>query len=194
MSVKSLYLKVLTLSYLLPLTSQSTMSFWSCPKYYISLLLTVLDNLQQFKYSNKSTVYIFLTGLCASCFCTVHLVRVRLKMWMGEDSACQYASCVIASNIKHNDVYYQVIIITLHLLYYTILTTNNATNKVSCLLYFRAQCQQYTRCVYNRCLQSMYIHTKLTYKSATSNIHSYFTEIPQACRTQRNENAKLYAS
>jgi len=33
------------------------------------------------------TVYIFLTGLSASCFCTVcpvHLVRVRLKMWMGE--------------------------------------------------------------------------------------------------------------
>jgi len=54
-------------------------------------------NLQQFKYSNKSTVYIFLTGLCASCFCTVypvHLVKVRLKMWMGEDLACQYASCI----------------------------------------------------------------------------------------------------
>ena len=60
-------------------------------------------NLQQFKYSNKSTAYIFLTGLCASCFCTVcpvHLVRVRLKMWMGEDSACHYASCVYSEQNK----------------------------------------------------------------------------------------------
>jgi len=55
-------------------------------------------NLQQFKYSKTSTVYIFLTDLCASCFCTVcpvHLViRIKFKMWMGEDSACPCASCV----------------------------------------------------------------------------------------------------
>jgi len=60
-------------------------------------------NLQQFKYSKTSAVYIFLTGLCASCFCTVcpvHLVRVSLKMWMGEDSACQYASCVYSKQNK----------------------------------------------------------------------------------------------
>jgi len=53
-------------------------------------------NLQQFKYSKKLTAYILLTSLCASCFCTVcplHLVRVRLNMWMGEDSACQCAIC-----------------------------------------------------------------------------------------------------
>jgi len=34
-------------------------------------------NLQQFKYSKTSTVYSFVTSLCASCFCTVcpvHLV------------------------------------------------------------------------------------------------------------------------
>ena len=59
--------------------------------------------LQQFKYSKTSTVYIFLTSLCASCFCTVclvHLViRIKLKMWMGEDSASQYASCI---HSKHN--------------------------------------------------------------------------------------------
>jgi len=55
--------------------------------------------------------------------------------------------------------------------YYTILTTNIATNKVSCLLYFRTQCKQY--------------------KSATSNIHSYFTKIHQACTPHRSENAKL---
>jgi len=54
--------------------------------------------------------------------------------------------------------------------YYTVLTTNIATNKVSCLLYFRTQCTQYTQCVYNWCLQSLYIHTKLTHKSATSNM------------------------
>ena len=60
-------------------------------------------NLQQFKYSNKSKVYIFLTGLCARCFCTVcpvQLVRVRLKMWMGEDLACQYASCAYNKQTK----------------------------------------------------------------------------------------------
>jgi len=32
-------------------------------------------------------------------------------------------------------------------IYYTILITNIATNKVSCLLYFKTQCQQYTMCV-----------------------------------------------
>ena len=60
-------------------------------------------NLQQLKYGKKSTVYIFLTSLCASCFCTVcpvHLVRVRLKMWMGEDSACQHASCIYSKQNK----------------------------------------------------------------------------------------------
>ena len=39
--------------------------------------LQSLTNLQQFKYSKKLMVYIFLTSLCASCFCTVcpvHLV------------------------------------------------------------------------------------------------------------------------
>ena len=66
-------------------------------------------NLQQFKYSNKSTVYIFLNGLWARCFCIVcpvHLVRVRLKMWKVEDSACHYASCIYSNRIKHSDVYY----------------------------------------------------------------------------------------
>jgi len=60
-------------------------------------------DLQQFKYGKTSTVYIFLTDLCASCFCTVcpvHLVKVRLKMWMGEDSACQYASCIYSKQNK----------------------------------------------------------------------------------------------
>ena len=33
-------------------------------------------NLQHFKYSKILTVYIFLTGLCASCFCTVCPVHV----------------------------------------------------------------------------------------------------------------------
>jgi hypothetical protein len=60
-------------------------------------------NLQPFKNSKTLTVNIFLTSLCASCFCTacpLHLVmRIKLKMWMGEDSACQYASCI---HSKHN--------------------------------------------------------------------------------------------
>ena len=42
------------------------------------------------------------------------------------------------------------LIITVYI-YYTILTTNIATNNVSCLLYFRTQCKQYTQCVYNWC-------------------------------------------
>jgi hypothetical protein len=121
-------------------------------------------NLQQFKYSKKSTVYILLTGLCASCFCTLcrdhgwkhdhlrihmatggcdcslkellmmgtivpktcwvasmwlsnkcydwllHLVGCfiwmllhclpRLKMWMGEDWAWKYASCIYSKQNK----------------------------------------------------------------------------------------------
>ena len=60
-------------------------------------------NLQQFKYGKISTVYILLTVLCESCFCTVcpvQLVRVRLKMWMGEDLACQYASCIYSKQNK----------------------------------------------------------------------------------------------
>jgi len=67
-------------------------------------------NLQQFKYS-KTTVYIFLTGLCASRFCTVcpiHLVRVSLKMWMGEEiQLVSMQAASIASKIKHTDVYHQ---------------------------------------------------------------------------------------
>ena len=75
-------------------------------------------NLQQFKYSKTSTVYIFLTSLCASCFCTVcplHLVRVRFKMWMGEELACQYASKINHTDVYHQDINYNC----LYLLYYT---------------------------------------------------------------------------
>ena len=64
---------------------------------------TSQHNLNQLKYSKKLTVYITLTGLCTSCFCTVfqvHLVRVKLKMWMGENSACQYASCIYSKQNK----------------------------------------------------------------------------------------------
>ncbi len=57
----------------------------------------------------------------------------------------------------------RTLIITVYI-YYTVLTTNIATNNVSCLLYFRTQCKQYTQCVYNWCLQSLQIHTKLTTK------------------------------
>ena len=61
-NIKSLYFKVITLSCLLPLTFQFTMSLWSCPKYYTSLLLTDLDiiysssdiaNHQQFIFSQQ---------------------------------------------------------------------------------------------------------------------------------------------
>ena len=78
-------------------------------------------NLQQFKYSKTSKVYIFLTGLCANGLCIVCpecLVRVRLKMWMGEDSACQYASCVYSKQSKahyHQDINFNC----LYLLHYT---------------------------------------------------------------------------
>ena len=57
----------------------------------------------------------------------------------------------IPSKIKHTDVYHQDINYKcLYLLYYTY---NIATNKVSCLLYFRTQYN--TQCVYNWCLQSL---------------------------------------
>ena len=96
-NAQSLYFKVWTLSCHLPLTS-------------IYHILMTWHNLQQFKYSKKLTVYIFLTGLCASCFCTVcpvHLIRVMLKTWTREDLPCQYASWSIASKIKHTNVYHQ---------------------------------------------------------------------------------------
>jgi len=105
-------------------------------------------NLQQFKYNKKLTVYIFFTGLHASCFCTVcpvDLVRVRLKMWMGEDSGCQNASCIYSK--ENTDIYNQDINYNF-LYYYTILTTNIAINKVSYLLYYRTQCKQNTQHVY----------------------------------------------
>ena len=112
-------------------------------------------NLQQFKYSKKLTVYIFFTGLCATCFftvCLVHLVRVRLKMWIGEDLACQNASCIYSK--ENTDVYNQDTNYNcLYLLYF--LTTNIATNKVSCLLYYKTQCKQNTQYVCNWCLQSL---------------------------------------
>ena len=94
-NVLSLYFKVLTLSCLLPPTSIYYILMIMPRVLHIFAPYSPWHNLQQFKYSKKSTVYIFLTGLCGSCFCsvcTVHLVRVRLKMWMGEDSACHYAS------------------------------------------------------------------------------------------------------
>ena len=102
-NVKSFYFKILALPHL-PLTFLFTTSLWSCPECYISLLLPVHDIIYSSSNTEKKpTVYIFLTGLCASCFCTVcpvHLVRVRLNMWMGEDSAWQYASCIYSKQNK----------------------------------------------------------------------------------------------
>jgi len=48
----------------------------------------------------------------------------------------------------------RTLIITVYI-NYTTLTTNIATSKVSCLLYYRTQCKQYTHCAYNWCLQSL---------------------------------------
>ena len=90
---------------------------------YIFAPYSPWHNLQQFKCSKKSTVYIFLTGLCASCFCTVcpvHLVRVTLKMWMKEDLACQHANWVYSKQNKAHWVYHQGISYNcLYLLHYT---------------------------------------------------------------------------
>ena len=76
-NVKSLYFKLLTLSLLMPLTFQFTLSLWSCLKYHISSLLTVLDIIYSSSNIAKNwTFYIFLTALCANCFgtvCPVHL-------------------------------------------------------------------------------------------------------------------------
>ena len=122
--VKYLYFKVITLFCLLPLTLQFTTSLWSCPEYYISLLPTVLDII----YSSSNiakilTVYIFLTGLCASCFYTV-----CQYIWWEACWKCGWEriwlvskqAATIASKINHTDVYHQDINYNCsYLLYYT---------------------------------------------------------------------------
>jgi len=68
-------------------------------------------NLQQFKYSKTSTVYIFLTDLCANCFCTVcpvQLVGSWKCGWEGIQLVSMQAAS-IANKIKHTDVYHQEI-------------------------------------------------------------------------------------
>jgi hypothetical protein len=67
-------------------------------------------NLQQFKYSKKSTVYIFLISVSTSCFCTVctvHLVRLGWKCGWVRIRFVSMQAASIASNIKHNDVYHR---------------------------------------------------------------------------------------
>jgi len=61
-------------------------------------------NLQQFKYSKTSAVYMLLTGLCAGCFCTVcrGWKCGRERIWLVSMQAVS-----IATKIKHTDVYHQ---------------------------------------------------------------------------------------
>ena len=78
----------------------------------------------------------------------------------------------------------RTLIITVYI-YYTLLTTNTATNEVFCLLYFRTQCKQYTQCVNitgvcKVCKSTLNQHKKCN-----------FPEITQACKPYRNENTKL---
>ena len=81
------------------------------PPLLLIFALTVLDIIySSSNIAKKLTVYIFLTGLSASCFCTVcpiHLMRVRLKMWMEKIRLVSLQAASIASKIKHTDVYHQ---------------------------------------------------------------------------------------
>ena len=117
----------ISIYHILMITPQALRIFTPCSPWH---------NLQQFKYSNKSRVYIFLTGLCANWFCTVWpvlLVRVRVKMRKVKDLACQYARCIYSKQKKkHPDVYYQDSNYNcLYLLYYTY---NKHCNQLGLLL------------------------------------------------------------
>ena len=101
--VKYLYFKVLTLFCLLPLTLQFTTSLWSCPEYYISLLLTVLNIIYSSSNIAKYRQFILLTDLCSGCFCTVcrGWKCGRERIWLVSMQAVS-----IATKIKHTDVYH----------------------------------------------------------------------------------------
>jgi len=101
LSVKTKYqvplFQIINPSRLLPLTFQFTTSLWSCTVYYISLLFTVLDIIYSSSNIAKIDSLYFLNWLM--CKLLLHFLP-RLKMWMGEDLAWQYASCVYSKQNK----------------------------------------------------------------------------------------------
>jgi len=100
--------KVLTLYHLMPLTFQFTMSLWSSPKYYISLLLTVLDIIYNSSNIAKNWQFIF-------SYVQVASILSALYIWQESDwkrgweriGLVSMQATYIASKIKHNDVYHQ---------------------------------------------------------------------------------------
>ena len=120
---KSLYFKVLTLSHLLLLTFQFATSYWSCLKYYISLLLTVLDiNLRQIEYSKKLSLYFlnwFICKLFLHCLPSTS-AKSGWKCGWERIQLVNMPAVFIASKIKQTDVYHKDINYNcLYLLYYT---------------------------------------------------------------------------
>ena len=146
-NVKSLYFKVLTLSRLLPLTHQFTTSLWSCPKYYISLLLTVLDIFIAVQIQQKIDSLYFLNLLM--CKLLLHCLPSTSGTSQVENvdrrgfglSVCKLR--LLQAKWSTLMFIIRTVIIAVYI-YYTTLTTNIASNKVSCLLYFRTQCKQHT--------------------------------------------------
>jgi len=113
-------------------------------------------NLQHFKYSKILTVYIFLTSLCASCFCSAPTCGKSLVENVdGRGFGLSVCKLHLYEAKKSTLMFIiRTLIITVYI-YYIILTTNTETNEVSCLLYFRTQHKQYTQCVCKWYLQSL---------------------------------------
>ena len=116
--VKYLYFKVLTLFCLLPPTLQFTTSLWSCPEYYISLLLTVLDIIYSSSNIAKHGSLYVTNGLSAGCFCTVcrGWKCGRKRMWLVSMQAVSIATKINHTDVYHHDINYNCLyFITLYL-------------------------------------------------------------------------------
>ena len=134
-------------------------------------------DLQQFKYSKKIWQFIF------SWPALVQVASALSAQYIWKESGwkCGWERIRLVSrqavSIASTMIFIiRTLIITVYI-YYTVCTTDTATNKVFCLLYFGTQCEQST-------------HQIDTQKCNFQ--HSFI--LRQACRLHRNENFKLYTS
>ena len=176
-NLKSLYYKLLTLSCFLPLTFQFTKSLWSCPYYYKSLFLIVLDTICSSSNKKKNRQFTF----SWQDYVQVASALSAQYIWKESGWKCGWERIRLVSrqavSIASTMIFIiRTLIITVYI-YYTVCTTDTATNKVFCLLYFGTQCEQST-------------HQIDTQKCNFQ--HSFI--LRQACRLHRNENFKLYTS
>jgi len=120
-NAKSLYFKALTISRLLPLTFQFTTSLWYCPEYYISILLTFLDIITAVPIQQNVDSLYFLNRLM--CTLLLHCLPSKIQVENVDGRGFGLSVCklhLLASKIKHTDVYHQDINYNcLYLLYYT---------------------------------------------------------------------------